>query len=110
VTVGSEHTEPRLTVDALARLFHETYERLAPSFGWETQERSRRDWDDVPAENKALMVAVASEVIDALRLDALWAVLDAAEAWADVLPVGWYPPELGALTDAVRAWREYDGG
>jgi hypothetical protein len=46
--------------EELARLFHDTYEALAPSHGWETQERSRKDWDEVPAENKSLMIAVAA--------------------------------------------------
>jgi hypothetical protein len=54
--------------EELARLFHDTYEALAPSHGWETQERSRKDWDEVPAENKSLMIAVAARVLDALEL------------------------------------------
>lgn len=60
---------PRSTVmdaETLARLFHETYEELAPSHGWETQERSRKVWEEVPAENKSLMIAVAERVLDAL--------------------------------------------
>lgn len=50
----------------VARLFHDTYERLAPTHGWETQERSRTQWDDLPAENRSLMLAVVSEVRAAL--------------------------------------------
>jgi hypothetical protein len=50
--------------ERLARMFHETYEELAPSHGWETQERSRKDWDKVPAENRSLMVATAQRLID----------------------------------------------
>lgn len=51
--------------ERIARAFHETYERLAPTHGWQTQERSRRAWDDVPDENKSLMIAVARALIDA---------------------------------------------
>lgn len=57
-----------MTVDGaevLARLFHETYERLAPSCGYRTRERSAVPWADVPDDNKQLMVATAGEVIAA---------------------------------------------
>jgi hypothetical protein len=49
--------------EKLARAFHEAYERLAPSFGYETRKESAVPWEDVPADNKALMVAVCSEVL-----------------------------------------------
>ncbi len=47
----------------LAQLFHETYERLAPDYGYETKEDSRTDWDSVPEKNKALMIATCEEVM-----------------------------------------------
>jgi hypothetical protein len=50
--------------EATARAFHECYERRAPVHGWETQERSRKAWDDVPEENRSLMIAVAQELLD----------------------------------------------
>lgn len=52
-----------MTPEAVARYFHEEYERLAPSFGYKTREATAVPWEDVPADNKALMVAVASAVI-----------------------------------------------
>jgi hypothetical protein len=51
--------------EEVARAFHEAYERLAPSFGYETREASAVPWEDVPEPNKSLMVAVAAEVIRA---------------------------------------------
>lgn len=48
---------------ALAQLFHGTYERLAPDFGYETRQASAVPWDDVPEPNRLLMVAVAAEVL-----------------------------------------------
>jgi hypothetical protein len=48
----------------IAQAFHESYERLAPRFGYETRESSAVPWSEVPAENKALMVAVASELLE----------------------------------------------
>lgn len=48
----------------IARCFHAAYERRAPEFGWETQERSRTEWDDVPEENRKLMIAVVEELLE----------------------------------------------
>lgn len=55
--------EPRTDAELLAMAFHETYERLAPEHGYETREASAKPWDDVPASNRALMCAVAAELI-----------------------------------------------
>jgi len=49
----------------LAILFHETYERLAPSFGYET--RSDTKLFDPESKNGLLMVAVCGEVLDRVR-------------------------------------------
>lgn len=48
--------------ERLARLFHETYERLAPTFGYATRKDSAVPWEQVPDRNKRLMIAVADEV------------------------------------------------
>lgn len=47
----------------LARFFHETYESLAPSYGYETRKDSAVAWENVPEKNKKLMIAVARCVI-----------------------------------------------
>lgn len=59
----SVHARDLEHADVVARAFHEKYEQLAPMHGWETQHRSRREWEDVPAENRALMVHVADDLI-----------------------------------------------
>ena len=51
--------------ESLARRFHEIYERLAPSFGYETREASAVPWAEVPEQNRKLMVAVCREVLGA---------------------------------------------
>lgn len=56
--------------ECLARMFHETYERLAPAFHYETRRESAVPWDSVPDTNKKLMIAVAKEVGEALSTDA----------------------------------------
>ena len=48
---------------ALARTFHETYERLALDHGYVTRGDSAKPWHDVPEPNKSLMVDVAREII-----------------------------------------------
>jgi hypothetical protein len=55
-----------MTAERLAELFHDTYERLAPSFGYETRKASAVPWADVPEQNRALMVAVCAEVLAVL--------------------------------------------
>lgn len=48
--------------EAIARAFHEAYERLAPQFGYRTREASAVPWDDVPQANRDLMVATVASV------------------------------------------------
>jgi hypothetical protein len=55
------------TPEALARQFHEAYERLAPAFGYETRKESAKPWDEVPENNRRLMTAVCAEVGGRLR-------------------------------------------
>ncbi len=52
--------------ERLARRFHEAYERLAPSYGYETRAESAVPWDQVPDQNRALMVAVCNEILTPL--------------------------------------------
>lgn len=50
----------------LAILFHDTYERLAPSFSYETRKDTRQF--DATTPNGRLMVAVCAEVLTALNM------------------------------------------
>jgi hypothetical protein len=50
--------------EQLAKLFHDSYEELAPSHGYETREASRKPWEGVPENNRSLMVAVAQKILD----------------------------------------------
>ena len=52
--------------EAIARLFHETYERLAPSYQYETRKETAVPWEHVPDRNKQLMIAVANVVLAAI--------------------------------------------
>lgn len=47
---------------ALARKFHEAYERLAPQFGYETRQETRAF--DPKSANGRLMVAVCAELLE----------------------------------------------
>lgn len=51
------------TPDGLAAAFHETYERLAPEFGYATRPESRMPWPELPESRKALMRAVCAEIL-----------------------------------------------
>lgn len=50
--------------ERIARAFHESYERQAPDFGYETRKASRTAWEQVPAQNRGLMVAVVLDLLD----------------------------------------------
>ena len=51
-----------VTREELARTFHESYERLAPSHGYSTRVDSAVPWDDVRDPNRSLML----ETMDAI--------------------------------------------
>ena len=42
-------------LDRLCEVMHDAYERSAAKYGWDTQPRSRKPWDEVPEANKAAM-------------------------------------------------------
>jgi hypothetical protein len=50
--------------EALAQLFYEVYERLAPTYGHATRKEPAVLWADVPEKSKALMIAVCRELLN----------------------------------------------
>lgn len=74
------YLEVTVTPDELARLFHDTYERLAPRHGYETREDSAVPWEAVPEENRALMVATAAEVLAEFQRRGLLTKIDPSNA------------------------------
>lgn len=66
----------------LAQAFHEHYENLAPSMGYETKPDTAVPWWKLPEVNKNLMIAVAQAIIDAhvVPIEKLVAELQAREA------------------------------
>jgi hypothetical protein len=65
----TDHALTDADVQRYARAFHDAYERLAPSFGYQTRKASAVPWDDVPADNKALMLATVRAVLEVLVED-----------------------------------------
>ena len=57
----SDSLDSLVGAKALAQQFHETYERLAPQFGYETKEETRQFQEDTP--NGRLMIAVCQEIL-----------------------------------------------
>jgi hypothetical protein len=60
---NSPRRSPMPDAESVAKLFHESYERLAPAFGYETRETTRVPWEKVPERNKRLMIAATAEVL-----------------------------------------------
>lgn len=81
----------------LAILFHETYERLAPSFGYETRQETRRF--DENSSNGRLMIAVCAEILTALKAGADDPFMPTPTEWATHPEMEW------AATDGEgRLW------
>jgi hypothetical protein len=59
---GTPYRECTGSALALAKQFHDTYERLAPSFGYETRPETRVF--DPDSANGRLMIAVCKEIIE----------------------------------------------
>lgn len=51
-------------VERACEVMHDAYEAAAVQSGWETQERSRKPWSDVPEANKATMRAAVGALLD----------------------------------------------
>lgn len=54
-------------LERLCEVMHDTYEAAALSTGWQTQERSRVPWADVPEANKATMRAAVAALLREIR-------------------------------------------
>jgi len=54
---------PKRAAEVIARSFHKEYEFLAPIYGWATQEASRVDWEDLPDNQRKLMVHVVGTLL-----------------------------------------------
>ena len=55
----------------LAEWMHDEYERLAKAENWQTQEITRVKFDDLPAENKATMLALADKMLKTFSIISL---------------------------------------
>lgn len=67
-TPAEQATRPAPSPEELARSFHESYEKLAPSHGYETRKDSAVPWEAVPEKNKKLMIATAGAVLEKWKL------------------------------------------
>lgn len=55
--------DARFNAKSIARVFHDTYERLAPKYGYETRKDSAVPWEQVPEKNRRLMIAVVERLL-----------------------------------------------
>ena len=59
----------RISAEQLAQKFHETYEHLAPQFGYATRPESAKPWAEIPRKNQLLMIMVCEELLSWFRDD-----------------------------------------
>ena len=86
--------------EATAKAFHEVYERLAPSFGYATRQESAVPWEQVPEQNRCLMIAVAGEVMREVAAE-IERLRKANEHWHQ--RVGQLKTDLAAMIEAAEA-------
>ena len=48
----------------LAKWLHDNYESLAKEKNWQTQDKCKVEFDDLPSENKELMLSLADRLAD----------------------------------------------
>lgn len=60
-----------MKAEKLAKRFHEIYEDLAPKYMYKTRPETRKAWEEVPKNNKDLMIATAERILDELQLESL---------------------------------------
>lgn len=55
----------RITRDAarIAEAFHQVYERIAPTVGYQTRPESARPWQELPERNRYLMASTVQELL-----------------------------------------------
>jgi len=56
-----------MTPEELAELYHKSYEELAPHFNYETRNESKKPWNEVPENNRELMIAAARRVLSVIK-------------------------------------------
>jgi hypothetical protein len=85
-----------MAAEQLAQRFHETYERLAPAFGYETRKESARPWAEVPEQNRRLMIAVCAEILGTTDVGHLVEARRIVQEWLDKQGNErcWYYPDL----------------
>lgn len=96
--------------EQLAQDFHETYERLAPRFGYETRRESAKPWAEVPEQNRGLMTAVCGAAmlpkLTALRHQAQSLVTDLEAERGRVRTLEQSRDDLDRLLHAERRWHK----
>lgn len=54
---------PGYTPEKLAEKFHTLYEAFAPEYSYETRAESAVPWEEVPEQNKKLMIRVCRTIL-----------------------------------------------
>jgi hypothetical protein len=85
--------DERLEAEKIARLFHDTYERLAPEYNYTTKKDTRVF--DPESNNGKLMIAVAGEVEQAIRTLFLDLIAEAKPEKFQTIEIEW-----------ARGWRD----
>ena len=107
----SETTQQRVERDPdehplaerLAAAFHRHYEDLAPLYGYKTREATAVPWEDVPENNKLLMIAVADTILRDSASPLVHLLGTAIEALREIAERDWTEPPIEMPDEIARA-------
>lgn len=57
-----------MKANQLAKWLHDNYEQLAKANDWQTQSITRVEFDNLPAENKSTMIALADKMLNTFQI------------------------------------------
>lgn len=91
-----------MTIEEACEIMHDAYEAAAVSAGWETQERSRKPWSEVPEANKETMRAAVRALLFAVTPEIKAEALEEASRAASSL--GTWSGSHIAVGDRASTW------
>lgn len=89
-------------IERACQVMHDAYEAAAIREGWETQERSRVAWADVPEANQATMRAAVSALLNYLGTEKPIQELTHSEKQALIALDRGYSVEIAALCTGLH--------
>ena len=87
--------------EAAAKAGHEAYELAAPTFGYETREATRVDWDDLSEPMRYLMVRAYRAGVDAFLAEIDAYTIELTPPWESGRTAAWHVQTIDLIKHGV---------